>query len=241
MATAPTAPAKSSSTWPPPDKSSGFATASTCGYGQSVIDAFKYADTHGYDWVITMDCDEQHEPRDDPRLRPRKSKTDRWDIISGSRYLQHRSNDDLPPGDRRRINAVITQKLNQLLGLELTDSFCGFKAHRVSAMRRRVPRRIRLRLPSFNSGRKPVKAGLRITEIPVRLIYNLTPAVTLAAFSTTPTVSSRHYMKVLTTEMERPAPQTSDESQSAICDLAACCCAWLKAGLTHCFGHSYIV
>src|SRR5579862_6600853 len=29
------------------------------GYGRSLIDAFKYADKCGYDWVITMDCDEQ--------------------------------------------------------------------------------------------------------------------------------------------------------------------------------------
>src|SRR4051812_5475663 len=32
------------------------------GYGQSLIDAFAYAAAHGYDWVVTMDCDEQHEP-----------------------------------------------------------------------------------------------------------------------------------------------------------------------------------
>src|SRR5205085_12523603 len=32
------------------------------GYGQSLIDAFAHADAHGYDWLITMDCDEQHEP-----------------------------------------------------------------------------------------------------------------------------------------------------------------------------------
>ena len=35
------------------------------GYGQSLIDAFAWADSHGYDWVITMDCDEQHEPERD--------------------------------------------------------------------------------------------------------------------------------------------------------------------------------
>src|SRR4051812_44497003 len=33
------------------------------GYGRSMQDAFLWADVHGYDWVITMDCDEQHEPR----------------------------------------------------------------------------------------------------------------------------------------------------------------------------------
>ncbi len=38
------------------------------GYGQSIIDAFQFADAHGYDWVITMDCDEQHEPERIPDL-----------------------------------------------------------------------------------------------------------------------------------------------------------------------------
>ena len=32
------------------------------GYGQGIIDIFDYADRCGYEWVITMDCDEQHEP-----------------------------------------------------------------------------------------------------------------------------------------------------------------------------------
>src|SRR5688500_16904567 len=36
------------------------------GYGQSLIDAFALADAQRYDWVITMDCDEQHEPESIP-------------------------------------------------------------------------------------------------------------------------------------------------------------------------------
>src|SRR6185295_18184958 len=32
------------------------------GYGQSLIDAFSFAVSRGYDWLITMDCDEQHDP-----------------------------------------------------------------------------------------------------------------------------------------------------------------------------------
>jgi dolichol-phosphate mannosyltransferase len=32
------------------------------GYGQSLIDAFTHASRNEYDWVITLDCDEQHEP-----------------------------------------------------------------------------------------------------------------------------------------------------------------------------------
>jgi dolichol-phosphate mannosyltransferase len=34
------------------------------------------------------------------------------------------------------INHEITKKLNQRLGFELTDAFCGFKAYRVAALSR---------------------------------------------------------------------------------------------------------
>ena len=87
------------------------------GYGQSLIEAFQFADAQGFDWVITMDCDEQHEPERIPDF-VREIRTDRWDIISGSRYLQPRGDDDMPPGDRRSINAKITKMLNERLGLE---------------------------------------------------------------------------------------------------------------------------
>ena len=32
------------------------------GYGQTIIDAFKYGISNGYDSIITMDCDGQHIP-----------------------------------------------------------------------------------------------------------------------------------------------------------------------------------
>jgi dolichol-phosphate mannosyltransferase len=107
------------------------------GYGQSLIDAFALADAQRYDWVITMDCDEQHEPESIPDFI-REIQSDRWDVVSGSRYLRTGQQDDLPPEDRRTINATVTQMVNDLFGLKLTDSFCGFKAHRVSAMRKLV-------------------------------------------------------------------------------------------------------
>src|SRR3954468_14535130 len=94
------------------------------GYGQSLIDAFNYADSRGYEWVITMDCDEQHEPEMIPKFIE-EIKTDRWDLISGSRYLETRKGDDLPPEDRRSINATITEMVNSIFNLKITDAFCG--------------------------------------------------------------------------------------------------------------------
>ena len=116
------------------------------GYGQSLIDSFNFADRNGFDWVITMDCDEQHEPEMIPAFM-QEIRTGRWDLISGSRYLEPRTDDDAPPSDRRQINAILTAKINELFDLNLTDAFCGFKAHRVCAMRRLQTRRAGLCVP----------------------------------------------------------------------------------------------
>jgi len=105
------------------------------GYGRSLLDAFRWAQVDDFDWVITMDCDEQHEPEAIPRFIE-TMKTDRSDVVSGSRYLPESVDEDVPPENRRRINARITAQLNDRLGLSITDAFCGFKAYRVDALRR---------------------------------------------------------------------------------------------------------
>ncbi|QOV90737.1 glycosyltransferase family 2 protein [Humisphaera borealis] len=140
------------------------------GYGQSLIDAFAFADHQGYDWVITMDCDEQHEPRMIPAFKT-LIESDRYDLISGSRYLRPLSTDDLPPPDRQSINAKITALLNRLFNWRITDAFCGFKAHRVSAMNKLSLTETGYAFP-LQLWPQVCAAGLRLTELPVRLIYN---------------------------------------------------------------------
>ena len=170
------------------------------GYGQSLIDAFAWADARGYDWVITMDCDEQHEPERIPDF-VQAIETDQWDLISGSRYLQNRLDDDLPPTDRRAINAQITSILNDCYRLNLTDAFCGFKAHRVSAMRR-----LKLEIPGYafpmQLWPQVAHEKLRVTEIPVRLIYN-DPTRHFGGMLDDAGNRLRHYLDVLCAEQRR--------------------------------------
>jgi len=139
------------------------------GYGQSLIDGFRYAQSAGYDWLITMDCDEQHEPAFIPAFL-RAAAEDNADIISGSRYLTTLAGSSRPPSDRRAINQEITDLLNELLGMNITDAFCGFKAYRVSALRH-----LDLNVPGYGIPLQlwvqAVRFGLRIRELPVRLIY----------------------------------------------------------------------
>lgn len=167
--------------------------ATNFGYGRSVIDAFDFAAQHHYDWVITMDCDEQHEPAQIPQFVAEMHR-DRADVISGSRYLIPHPQDHDAPGDRRRINKTITKLLHSRLGLRVTDSFCGFKAHRVCAMHR-------LRLTESGYAFplqfwvRCVRAGLRVIEIPVRRIYRDASRVFGGALDD-PDRRLRHYLDV---------------------------------------------
>lgn len=184
------------------------------GYGQSLIDAFTWADRHGYEWVITMDCDEQHEPEMIPEF-VRKIEEDRWDLISGSRYMKAQDGNDLPPEDRRSINMMVTETINDLFGWNLTDSFCGFKAHRVEAMRK-----LNLDEPGYafpmQLWPQVYRAGLRVTEIPVRLIYN-DPNRHFGGLLDDATLRLQHYMSVLNVELRKPIAVAAAEAPACSC------------------------
>lgn len=185
------------------------------GYGQSLIDAFRFADERGYEWVITMDCDEQHEPAQIPAFL-REMERDDADIISGSRYLHCYPSDDAPPEDRRRINLTISTLLEQILGLRLTDSFCGFKAHRVSAMRA-----LRLDVPGYAFPMQfwveAVRAKLRVREIPVRRIYR-DRGREFGGTLDDPASRLQHYLEVFVDALRRePATEAAATTKSAQC------------------------
>jgi dolichol-phosphate mannosyltransferase len=189
------------------------------GYGQSLIDAFDYAGSHGYEWVITMDCDEQHEPERIPDFI-REIKADRWDLISGSRYMDEGQGGDLPPADRRHINRVITHRINDLFHLGITDAFCGFKAHRVEPTLA-----LELDQPGYafplQLWPRVAAAGLRLTEIPVRLIYN-DPNRHFGGLLDDANHRLAHYLRVLDSELQRLAWTSADEGRpTADC---SCCC-----------------
>ena len=104
------------------------------GYGAALTTAFNYAIDHEFEFLITIDCDGQHEPQRIQQFVTACRNTGA-DIVSGSRYLKSFESDTPPPQQRRQINHAITLTLNRKLGLGLTDAFCGFKAYRVEALR----------------------------------------------------------------------------------------------------------
>jgi glycosyltransferase involved in cell wall biosynthesis len=142
------------------------------GYGAALRSAFATALDEAYDVLVTIDCDGQHEPRLIPELAAHvfPASGEPYDIVSGSRYLRPFPGDSQPPEDRRRINREITALLNEQLGLELTDAFCGFKAYRVDALRHFDITELGYAMP-LQFWVQAVAAGLRIVEFPVPLVY----------------------------------------------------------------------
>jgi glycosyltransferase involved in cell wall biosynthesis len=139
------------------------------GYGAALSSAFRYAQRFVYDVVVTIDCDGQHEPQRIPRFVA-ACQGGNVDIVSGSRYLKKYDGDSEPPAQRRWINMQVTAELNRRFGLALTDAFCGFKAYRVEALKG-------LRITEKGYGMplelwvQAARAGLRVVELPVPLIY----------------------------------------------------------------------
>jgi glycosyltransferase involved in cell wall biosynthesis len=194
------------------------------GYGQSLIDAFNWAEQRGFDWLITMDADGQHEAESIPAF-VREIETGEWDLISGSRYLAARNDDDLPPPERRTVNYRITQCINNSFRLEITDAFCGFKAHRVVSM------------TSMNLTEKgyafPLQlwprvwaSRLRMKEIPVRRIYN-DPNRSFGTHLDDMQRRLTHYKGVLNREMELlgMAPVSVDCTQQVVEAKRTCGCS----------------
>ncbi len=137
------------------------------GYGAALLTAFQYALKNEFEFIVTIDCDGQHEPQRIPRF---VTACQRVDIVSGSRYLKVFAGDSQPPTDRRRINWEITLELNRRLGVQLTDAFCGFKAYRVEALQRLRLTETGYAMP-IELWVQVVAAGLEIVELPVPLIY----------------------------------------------------------------------
>jgi dolichol-phosphate mannosyltransferase len=103
------------------------------GYGAALLTAFRETVAGGYDALVTIDCDGQHEPQLIPSLVAELTNQNA-DIVSGSRYLDTYDPSAPPPEDRRRINMTVLGWLRNELGIELTDAFCGFKAYRAGVL-----------------------------------------------------------------------------------------------------------
>jgi len=193
------------------------------GYGQSLIDAFRWAQCYRFDWLITMDCDEQHEPESLPDFLD-AIQADRFDLISGTRYQANPTQEDAirddaqgaPPPERRAVNGRITAGLNRRLDLKLTDAFCGFKAYRVDRLSDLRMSETGYAFP-MQFWVQAAAAGWRIGELPIKLIYN-DPNRSFGGQLDDADHRLKHYLDVMHAELHRHPRLTAAAPGNAAAD-----------------------
>lgn len=100
------------------------------GVGGAVRTGYRYAIEHGFEFVVQIDADGQHDPAQIPGLLAAAEDSD---MVIASRYLNesHREYSWL----RNLGIRFFTGLVNRLGGVEITDVTSGFRVYRVSALR----------------------------------------------------------------------------------------------------------
>jgi len=139
------------------------------GYGVTLQTGYKYALKHGFEYILQMDGDGQHDPRYLPILL-REIEKERADVVIGSRFLSE-------AGYRadwlRQIGIYLFRFIASFLcGQKITDPTSGYQA----LSRRAVEFCVRDSFPGDYPDADVLVlmhgAGLRIREVPVRMHPN---------------------------------------------------------------------
>ncbi|MHA1594977.1 MAG: glycosyltransferase family 2 protein [Candidatus Baldrarchaeia archaeon] len=105
------------------------------GKGAALRTGFKSAIEHGADVIVVIDGDGQHDPNEIPKLVQALLNRDA-DIVIGSRFLK-RQLSGMPP-QRILSNFLTTTILKLLFGIKITDSQCGFRAFKRTALEKLI-------------------------------------------------------------------------------------------------------
>ena len=135
------------------------------GIGAAMQTGFIFARDHGYDFVVQVDGDGQHEPREiDVILKPVLA--GEADVVAGSRYIENRGY--ITPW-QRRVGIVILASLISLAVLRrVTDPTSGFRASNRRAIEY-CARTYPSDYPEPESVVQFARADLRIREVPVTM------------------------------------------------------------------------
>lgn len=135
------------------------------GKGNVLRLAFRYAKASGYDAIITLDADLQHDPSEIPAFIE-KYTSEKSHIVSGNRLHDR----EKIPRIRYVPNWIGTRLFSRLIGQAVYDSQCGFRLY---------DRRIIDNIPIVRDGfdaesdilLRAGKRGYRIDFVPIKTIY----------------------------------------------------------------------
>ena len=140
------------------------------GYGVTIQTAYKFAYAKGYDYLVQIDGDGQHDPAFIPQLLAPVVAGD-TDLVVGSRFLGVES---YRPSFSRRLGILFFRKLvSYLIGREITDPTSGYQAFNREVMRFFTTDVFPCDYPDADMLVTLNMAGFRIRELPVRMFANV--------------------------------------------------------------------
>jgi glycosyltransferase involved in cell wall biosynthesis len=135
------------------------------GKGAALKTGFRYALEKGYDAVLTMDADGQHDPDEIPKLLSAASSD--AGIVVGARLTEK---DKIPPA-RYRANMVGVKCISWRARNPLLDSQSGFRIYKAELLRE-----MKVKSSGFEAESEMLmRAGImgyKIISVPVRTIYS---------------------------------------------------------------------
>jgi glycosyltransferase involved in cell wall biosynthesis len=134
------------------------------GYGVAIETGFKFALAGGYDYLIHLDGDGQHEPAGVHEIL-QQLRAGTADVVVGSRYLAQAPAWTGPL--RRWASRLLALLTSRIIGQPLTDPTSGFQGHNRVAVAFCAQDTYPVDYPDADVMIMLHKAGLRIREVPV--------------------------------------------------------------------------
>jgi glycosyltransferase involved in cell wall biosynthesis len=139
--------------------------AANLGYGAALQTGYRYALRHGYDAVLQLDADGQHDPASVPQLL---AALNRADVVVGSRFLHEGSY--RPPLLRRIGMWLFGMVASGLARQRLTDPTSGYQAISRRALAFYAHERYPADYPDADVLAMVARSGFRLAEVPVRML-----------------------------------------------------------------------
>lgn len=137
------------------------------GLGTAYIHGFKWALMHNFEYIIEMDADFSHNPKDLPRLL-KECRDNGYDVAIGSRYISGVNVVNWPMS-RVLMSYYASGYVRMITGLKLRDCTAGFVCYRRKVLEKIGLDEIEFKGYAFQIEMKykAAKKGFKLKEVPI--------------------------------------------------------------------------
>ncbi|MCM3906603.1 MULTISPECIES: polyprenol monophosphomannose synthase [Trueperella] len=141
------------------------------GLGRAYLAGFEWAIEHGYSHVCEMDADGSHRPEQLPDLLARADKSDKPELVIGSRWTDGGEVVNWPK-HREVLSRAGNLYIKMWLNLPAKDATAGFRVYRADALKRLDFAAVESRGYFFQVDMtlKMADVGARIAEVPISFV-----------------------------------------------------------------------